>query len=334
MQNRATDSKGPGVGSASLQFYDAKFHHDMLKTAKSRVGGQFHDRNHFKRRQDLSYFKKDHGTHALKQIDKKNLQMFIRLSSVQPSVPVVVKRSTVQQVELTQIQDVSETNERVSQLPKVMVNSNSQQTNLRSQSVPRHIQKQFNINLNSASQPMGSPGNTYRSSKDILGQDGAVLVELATKGTYHNPVQSVASLPANLGQPDSSTNLNPQESQRTMKTTTQWYLKSPAKNAFFDQAYKVVPTLNHAQRVNRLDKITKENQKLFERLQGVRSDYDATKLLRQTNTLQSHKSRLSSFTGQGMKKRDPLMEKHILQETLSKKRLSTLRSSTMEKSSP
>ena len=36
----------------------------------------------------------------LRQIDKKNLQMFIRLSAVQPSVPVVVKRNIVQQVEL------------------------------------------------------------------------------------------------------------------------------------------------------------------------------------------------------------------------------------------
>ena len=42
-------------------------------------------------------------------------------------------------------------------------------------------------------------------------------------------------------------------STRTLKTTTQWYLKSPSKNAFYDQAYKVVPTLNHGQRVNKLD---------------------------------------------------------------------------------
>ena len=72
----------------------------MLRGVKSRVGRQFNDLAWLKHRKDLTHFKREHGVQDLRQIDKKNLQMFIRLSAVQPSVPVVVKRNIVQQVEL------------------------------------------------------------------------------------------------------------------------------------------------------------------------------------------------------------------------------------------
>jgi len=54
----------------------------MLRDVKSRVGNQFNDISWHKHKSDLSQFKKEHGMHELRQIDKKNLQMFIRLSSV------------------------------------------------------------------------------------------------------------------------------------------------------------------------------------------------------------------------------------------------------------
>ena len=100
MYSKSTDRRAPGVGGASLQFEADKFHKDMLRGVKSRVGTQFNDLSWLKHRKDLNHFKKEHGVHDLRQIDKKNLQMFIRLSAVQPSVPVVVKRNIVQQVEL------------------------------------------------------------------------------------------------------------------------------------------------------------------------------------------------------------------------------------------
>ena len=112
---------------------------------------------------------------------------------------------------------------------------------------------------------ISSPRNTYRSTRrnesGLLANDGSSLLgvtDVIVKGK-HQPVQSMAHLPTAMGSTDSKTALNGQASQRTLKTTTQWYLKSPAKSSFYDQAYKVVPTLNHGQRVNKLDRITKEN---------------------------------------------------------------------------
>ena len=90
---KATDRNAPGVGTASIAYFDDRFHKNMIKDAKSRVATQFRDDSWIRHRSDLSHFKKDHGKRALRQIDKKNLQMFVRLSSVQPSVPVVVKRN-------------------------------------------------------------------------------------------------------------------------------------------------------------------------------------------------------------------------------------------------
>ena len=43
MRARPTDRKGASVGRASLDFYDDKFHKDMLRQVKSRVGTQFND---------------------------------------------------------------------------------------------------------------------------------------------------------------------------------------------------------------------------------------------------------------------------------------------------
>ena len=62
---------------------------------------------------------------------------------------------------------------------------------------------------------------------------------------------------------------------------------------------------------------------MFLRLQGVKSDYDATKLLQKTSASEIHKKRLMGFSN-GKAKKDPLFEKHQLHETFSKKKLQTL----------
>ena len=54
-------------------------------------------------------------------------------------------------------------------------------------------------------------------------------------------------LPTGLGRQVSSSGfkaLGKQSSQSALKTTQQWYLKSPKKEAFYDPAFKVAPTLN------------------------------------------------------------------------------------------
>ena len=49
------------------------------------------------------------------------------------------------------------------------------------------------------------------------------------------------------------------QSQNALITQRQWYLKSPNKTHSCDRAFKVVPTLNHAVRVNNMNEIIKEN---------------------------------------------------------------------------
>ena len=65
----------------------------MLKDVKSRLGSVINDNSWRKHKSDLMQFKKDHGKDSTRHVDKKNLQMFMRLSKVQPHVPVVVKRA-------------------------------------------------------------------------------------------------------------------------------------------------------------------------------------------------------------------------------------------------
>ena len=57
----------------------------------------------------------------------------------------------------------------------------------------------------------------------------------------------------------------------------------------------------------------------------MKSDYDATKLLQKSAQQEMLKKRLTGFQN-GRPKQDPLFYKHQLQETLSKKRLSSLQS--------
>ena len=68
----------------------------MLKTAKSRLSEQFNDPSINKRRHELKMFKREHGLHDFRQIDKQNLDMFLRLAQVQPHVPVVIKRNVME----------------------------------------------------------------------------------------------------------------------------------------------------------------------------------------------------------------------------------------------
>lgn len=92
-----------------MKFFEDKHHKQMLKDVKSRVGVLFNDPSISKNRMNLVHFKREQGLDTLRQIDKKNLKLFVRLSQVQPSVPVVVKRSLVEATELEPILDYMET---------------------------------------------------------------------------------------------------------------------------------------------------------------------------------------------------------------------------------
>lgn len=84
MRKTRTDRIAPGVGTASLQYYDDKFHREMLANVKSRVGTFINDSAWRKHKQDLAKFKKENRINGQvsKEVDKQNLKMFVKLSNV------------------------------------------------------------------------------------------------------------------------------------------------------------------------------------------------------------------------------------------------------------
>ena len=129
----------------------------------------------------------------------------------------------------------------------------------------------------------------------------------------------------------SSKQLDTVKNVTPVKTTqVQWYLKTPSKlkHSFYDESYKAVPSLNQGQRTMKLNQISKDNLKMFERLQSVRSDYNATDLLEQMHKQHIHKQRIKLYDSSGKPRKDPLEERlktHSL-HSMSKNRLSSLRS--------
>ena len=99
-------------------------------------------------------------------------------------------------------------------------------------------------------------------------------------------------------------------SQRTKKRD--WYLNAPSSHLFYDEAYKVVPSLNQGIRLQQLSNITKVNARFYERLQSIKSDYDTSKLLEKSKEQSSYKQRISQFKN-GRPKRDPLELRHKMQ---------------------
>lgn len=84
MRKTRTDRMAPGVGTASLQYYDDKFHRQMMLNVKSRVGTFINDSAWRKHKQDLTKFKKETRVNGQvnRDIDKQNLKMFVKLSNV------------------------------------------------------------------------------------------------------------------------------------------------------------------------------------------------------------------------------------------------------------
>lgn len=294
---RATDRDAPGVGSGSMKHFQDKFHKSMLRTAKSRLSNQFNDGNVTRRRDELKLFKREQGLEEMRQIDKNNLKMFVRLSAVQPSVPMVVKRSFVQQVELQPIVCVDrvESEDQFGDLPSPMLHSTEHSNEKRSISMPRNPSK-FKLKVQNTTRQLASPRAVQRScsnvvpkSSEVVNQSKLYATESQLQSMNNGAIQSMTQLPMTktLKQADSNAfmkdgtnkDMIAESTTCTLKTRTQWYLKAPSKNSFYDESYKVVPSLNHAQRVMKLNQITRDNLKMFERLQGVKSDYDATKLL-------------------------------------------------------
>ena len=63
---RPTTKVATGVGGASIQYFDDRFHREMLRDVKSRVGTQFNDLNWSKRKSDLTHFKKEKDVQNLR----------------------------------------------------------------------------------------------------------------------------------------------------------------------------------------------------------------------------------------------------------------------------
>ena len=59
MRYSSTDRDAPGVGGGSMKHFQAKFHKDLVKGAKSRLSSHFNDPKIGKYREELKVFKKD-----------------------------------------------------------------------------------------------------------------------------------------------------------------------------------------------------------------------------------------------------------------------------------
>ena len=59
MRKTRTDRMAPGVGGASLQYYDDKYHRQALSNVKSSIGTFINDSAWRKHKQDLNNFKKE-----------------------------------------------------------------------------------------------------------------------------------------------------------------------------------------------------------------------------------------------------------------------------------
>ena len=147
----------------------------------------------------------------------------------------------------------------------------------------------FNLNAKrSEVKTLQSPKSMKRSQSNAQTQkldDGAELGE----SIIEEHIKSTSQ----MQHVDSTANM----STTTVQSKTQWYLKPPKnrQNTFIDDSYKVVPSLNHNQRVLKLNQITKDNLKLYARIQGIKSDYNVAKMRDQSNRQEMHRRRLNKF---------------------------------------
>ena len=100
------------------------------------------------------------------------------------------------------------------------------------------------------------------------------------------------------------------DSQKTStQTSPQWFLKHQGVHGGYDSSYKVLPTLNLQQRVRTLEKITKDNHKLYSRLQNIQSQYGKQKVMTSYDRNDTLRKRLSKYDST-RPKMDPLFVKH------------------------
>ena len=82
----------PGSGAETLKYFDQRHHDEFISKAKSSLSRDFNDKTWQKHKAHIENKSEMRNKRKEKQIDAKNLKFFIRLSSVQPNVPIVVRK--------------------------------------------------------------------------------------------------------------------------------------------------------------------------------------------------------------------------------------------------
>ena len=81
-------------GGATLRYYDRKFHKKFIRNAKSSLERQFNDQtSHLKLKQSIEGTLQTEMRQKESEINEKNLKLLVKLSTVKPKVPMVIKRS-------------------------------------------------------------------------------------------------------------------------------------------------------------------------------------------------------------------------------------------------
>ena len=84
----------PGSGAETLKYFDERHHNEFISKAKSSLSRDFNDKTWQKHKAHIEYKSEMRNKRKERQIDAKNLKFFIRLSSVQPNVPIVVRKAS------------------------------------------------------------------------------------------------------------------------------------------------------------------------------------------------------------------------------------------------
>lgn len=97
--------------------------------------------------------------------------------------------------------------------------------------------------------------------------------------------------------------------RKIVHTQSQWFVKSPKHTSYFDGAFKVLPSMNFPTRIKSLEKISKQNQLFYHKLQNIKSTINTKQILERNISIEKLKTRITAYGPDGKRKKDPLFRK-------------------------
>lgn len=312
---KSSDRAGkPSTGSAQLAFFDDKFHKKAIKNARSTLKTQINDTSWIQRKIDLRVHRRDRET-QLKAIDAKNLRMFVRLSQITPVVPQVVKfQATNKQnhpleIENEPVHSEDQTDVQVKKIRQStnMANillsshsSNPQKNSIVQQALMQKSERENNpqtVILNS--NQMSTLNKTYTDLKLVRRRQITPTAKHIRPDFGAHSRNKSAESPSKNASKVCSDSKNQQTS--AYQKTTRWFLKSPKKKGYFDDAFKVAPTLNMPERLKRMNQIQRDNARFHDKIVNVRGSINLDRILQESAQNEKQKRNIQRFdhkTGQ------------------------------------